>query len=208
MSIFDALLILTVLGSIVAIFTSGYFLLRRRWQRARRILLVLAISLVLYTLVLLSVALLSPQRILAMHQNRCFDDWCISVERSIKQPSIGTTTTAHGTFYLVTVRVSSQARGITQRATDAQVYLLDAGGQRYDPDSNGQQALDATRQSGPPLDTRLAPSGSFTHIVVFDLPKSASALSLVVTHGLFPEILIIGSEQSFLHKPTIFQLQS
>ncbi|MEO6890044.1 MAG: hypothetical protein ABI456_11890 [Ktedonobacteraceae bacterium] len=209
MTIFDFVLILAVLGCVVALFLLGYFLLRRQWGRARRILLALGSFLVVYAVVLLSVSLLSPQRVLAMHQNRCFDDWCLSVERAVQQPTIGdapTVVTAHGTFYLVTVRVSSQARGITQRALDAQVYLLDAGGQRFDLDASGQQALDATGQGGQPLDSRLAPGGSFTRTVVFDLPRSSSHLALVVTHGLFPDVLIIGSEQSLFHKPTIIQI--
>ena len=209
MTIFDGVLILAVLGGTCALFSLCYFLLRRQWTRARRVLLALGSFLALYAAVLLSISLLSPQRVLAMNQDRCFDDWCLSVERIVQQPTVGAATTsviAHGTFYLVTVRVSSQARAITQRALDAQVYLLDARGQHYDPDPPGQQALDVTGQGGQPLNSKLAPGGSFTRTVVFDLPKSSSHLALVVTHGLFPDVLVIGSEQSFLHKPTIIQL--
>jgi Domain of unknown function (DUF4352) len=209
MTIFDGVLILAVLGCILALGFLCFFLLRRRWMRARRVLLVLFSFLALYAVVLLSVSLLSPQRVLAMHQDRCFDDWCLSVEQVVQQPTVGaapTIVTARGTFYLVTVRVSSQARGITQRALDAQIYLLDARGQRADPDPAGQQALDATGQGGQLLDSELAPGGSFIRTVVFDLPKGSSHLALVITHGLFPDVLVIGSEQSFLHRPTIIQL--
>ncbi|MBA2285692.1 MAG: DUF4352 domain-containing protein [Ktedonobacteraceae bacterium] len=210
MTIFDLVLILAVLGCVVALFLLGYFLLRRQWRRAKRILLALGSFLVVYTVLLLSVSLLSPQRVLAMHQDRCFDDWCLSVERVVPQSTVGNApmvVTAHGTFYLVTVHVSSRARGITQRALDAQVYLLDASNQRYDPDASGQQAIDATGQDGQPLDSKVGPGGSFTRTVVFDLPRGSSHLALVVTHGQFPGVLIIADEQSFLHKPTIFQLQ-
>ena len=210
MTIFDGVLILAVLGCILALVSLCYFLLRRRWTRARGVLLVLGSFLVLYAVVLLSVSLLSPQRVLVMHQSRCFDDWCLSVERVVQKSTVGTAptvATARGTFYLVTVRVSSRARGITQRALDAQVSLLDTRGQRADPNPAGQQALDTTGQGGQPLDCELAPGGSFTRTVVFDLPTSSSHLALVVTHGLFPDVLVIGSEQSFLHKPTIIQLQ-
>jgi hypothetical protein len=31
---------------------------------------------------------------------------------------------------------------------------------------------------------------------------------LVITHGAFPGVIIIGDDQSFLHKPTIVQLAS
>lgn len=210
MTIFDGALILAVLGCVLALFSLGYFLFRRQWRRAKRVLLALASFLVLYAVVLLSVSLLSPQRVLAMGQDRCFDDWCISVERVVQQPTVGaapTTVTVHGAFSLVTVRVSSRARAITQRALDAQVYLLDAKSQRYDPSPIGQRAFDATGQGGQPLDSAIAPGGSFTRTLVFDLPKGSSHLALGVTHGLFPDILVIGSDQSFLHKPTITQLQ-
>jgi hypothetical protein len=209
MTIFDLVLILAVLGCILALFSLGYFLLRRQWTWAKRITLGLVSFLVLYMILLLSVSFFSPQHVLAMHQERCFDDWCASVEQVIQQPGVGTapTVTAHGVFYLVTMRITSQARAITQRALDVQVYLLDATNQRYDPSPTGQQALDETGQSGQPLDSKLAPGGSFTRTIVFDLPKSASHLALVVNHGLFPGVLIIGNEQSFFHKPTIIQLQ-
>ena len=210
MTIFAFVLILAVLCCILALIALGYSLLRRQWARTKGVLLALVSFLVLYAVVLLGVSLLSPQRVLTMHQDRCFDDWCLSVEQVVPQFTISTAppvASAHGVFYLVTVRVSSRARAISQRALDAQVYLLDARSQRYDPDPSGQQALDATGQGGQPLNSELVPGGSFTRTVVFDLPKSSSHLSLVVTHGLFPDVLVIGSEQSFLHKPTIFQLQ-
>lgn len=210
MTIFDLVLIFAVLGCVLALFSLFYFLMCRQWRRARRIFLAFVSFLVLYAALLLSVSLLSPQRMLAMHQDRCFDDWCLSVEQVVQQPTVGASpmvVTAHGEFYLVTVRVSSRAKAITQRALDAQVYLLDASSQRYDPSPRGQQALDATGQGGQPLSSELAPGGSFTRTVVFDLPKGSSRPALVVTHGLFPDLLVIGSEQSFLHKPAVIKLQ-
>ena len=204
MTIFDLVLLLAVLGCVLALFALCSFLLRRQWTRAWRVSLTLGSFLVLYAIVLLSVSLL------AIHQERCFDDWCLSAERVVEQPTVGvspTIITARGEFYLVTVRVSSRAKTITQRASDAQVYLLDASNQRSDPSPAGQQALDARGQGGQPLSSALAPGGSFTRTVVFDLPKGSSHLALVVSHGLFPDFLVIGSEQSFLHKPTIIDLQ-
>lgn len=211
MTIFDGVLILAVLGYVLALFSVGYFLIRRQWRPAKRILLALASFLVVYAAVLVSVSLLSPQQVLTMHQDRCFDDWCLSVEQVMQQPAIGSSpqrVRARGVFELVTVRVSSRARSISQRALDAQVYLLDASGQRDDPDPDGQQALDTSGQGGQPLDSELAPGGSFTRTLVFDVQKGSSQLALVVTHGLFPDVLVIGSEQSFLHKPTIIRLPS
>jgi Domain of unknown function (DUF4352) len=211
MTVFDLVFLLAVWRCVLALVALCYFLLRRHWRRARRVSLTLGSFLLLYAVVLLSVSLLSPQHRLAMHQDRCFDDWYLSVEQVVQQPTLGASPTivaARGEFYLVTVHVSSRAKAITQRAPDAQVYLLDASGQRSDPSPAGQQALDATGQGGQPLSSALAPGGSFARTVVFDLPRGSSHLALVVTHGLFPDLLVIGSEQSFLHKPTIIELQT
>ena len=210
MTIFDLVLILAVLESVLTLCVLFFFLLRRQWRRARHVALALFSCVVLYAAVLVSVSLFSPERVLTMHQDRCFDDWCLSVERVVQRPTVGAAPTvvrAHGTFYLVTARVSSQAKAISQRALDAQVYLLDAKGQCFDPSAPGQQALDATGQGGQALSSELAPGDSFTRIIVFDLPKGSSHLALVVTHGQFPDLLVIGSEQSFIHKPTIIELQ-
>ncbi|HEU5380792.1 MAG TPA: DUF4352 domain-containing protein [Ktedonobacteraceae bacterium] len=211
MTIFDGILILAVLGCVLSLVSLGYFLVRRKFRRAKCVLLALASFFVVYAAVLVSVSLASPQQVLAMHQDRCFDDWCLSVEQVVQQPTIGSTSMlvhAHSMFDLVTVRVASRARAVSQRALDAQVYLLDTQGQRYDPDPAGQHVLDASGQGGQPLDSELAPGGSFTRTVVFDVPKGVSHLALVVSHGLFPDVLVIGSDQSFLHKPTIIQLPS
>ena len=210
MTIFDLVFLLAVVGCVLALVALCFCLLRRHWRSARRVALALGSFLLLYAGVLVSVSLLSPQHTHAMHQDRCFDDWCLSVERVVQQPSVGappTIVAARGEFYLVTVRVSSRAKAIIQRAPDAQVSLLDGSHQRYDPSPRGQQALDAIGQGGQPLSSEVPPGGSFTHTVVFDLPKGSSHLALVVTHGLFPDLLVIGSEQSFLHQPTIIELQ-
>jgi hypothetical protein len=210
MTVFDLVFLLAVVGCVLALVALGFFLLRRHWRSARRVALALGGFLALYAGVLLSVSLLSPQHTLAMHHERCFDDWCLSVERVVEQPTVGASpmiVAARGEFTLVTVRVSSRAKAITQRALDVQVSLLDESHRRYDPSPSGQQALDAIGGGGQPLSSEVAPGGSFNRTVVFDLPTGSSHLALVVTHGLFPDLLVIGSEQSFLHKPTIIELQ-
>src|SRR5438132_9225627 len=89
MTIFDLVLIFAVLGCVLALFSLFYFLMCRQWRRARRVFLAFGSFLVLYAALLLSVSLLSPQRMLAMHQDRCFDDWCLSVEQVVQQPTVG-----------------------------------------------------------------------------------------------------------------------
>jgi len=206
MTIADLLFLLTVVVTVVALARVCYLLARRRWTSAWATLLGLGASLGLYMTALVAVSLTSPQQALGLGQDRCFDDWCLSVQGVARRHAIGAVT-ARGQFYLVTVRAFSRATGISQRARDAQVYLLDARGQRYDPAPAAGRAQDAAGAGGQPLDTELGPGASLTRTVTFDLPPDASHVALVVVHGLFPSVLVIGDPQSFLHKPTIMPLQ-
>lgn len=205
MIVFDLLVILSVLLIGLGLLGTLIALTTRRWALLKRFVLGLFIYISVYVLFLVAVALLSPQKVLAIHQIRCFDDWCASVERVEIVPTIGTVQ-ADGNFYLVTLQVSSKAKRIRQRALDASVYLIDSQGIRYDPSPQGQHALEAAGQAGQPLNSWLGPGGSFTYTAVFDLPLGITMPSLVITHGAFPDIIIIGSDQSFLHKPTIVRL--
>ena len=177
----------------------------RKRRLAVRLSRGLAIYAGLYALLLIGFSLLSPQRILSMHEVRCFDDWCAAVERVEQRPAIGSLQ-AHGSFFLVTLTISSQAKRIRQRALDAAVSLLDEHGNRYFPSEEAQKALESAGQAGQPLNSWLEVGESFSHTAVFDLPPDATRPGLVVSHGAFPGLIIIGDEQSFLHKRTIVRL--
>jgi hypothetical protein len=207
MNIFDLLLIFSVFLGLLVLMGVLVASTTRRWALAKRLAQALLIYTSIYTLVLVGVAVLSPQQVLPMHQLRCFDDWCVSVERFEVQPVIGAVQ-AQGAFYLVTIQVTSRAKRISQREQIAAVYLLDGRGIRYDLSVKGQQALASAGQAGQPLDSLVEAGGTFTYTAVFDLPPEADQSGLVITHGAFPGVIIIGDDQSFLHKPTIVQLAS
>jgi hypothetical protein len=180
MGIFDLFLIVSVflvllggLGMLVA-------LIARRWCKAGWLGLGLAVYIGGYAALLVGAALLSPQKVLPMHQARCFDDWCASVEQVKLQPSIGDMQ-AQGVFYVVTVQVSSRAKRVSQRELDAAIYLLDERG-------------------------KVEAGGSFTYTTAFDLPQGITPPGLVISHGEFPGIIVIGDDQSLLHQPTIMRL--
>jgi hypothetical protein len=198
--LFSVLLIFLALASLLAA------LLARKTRLARSLGIGIGAYLAVYALALVTVSLASPQQVLGMHQDRCFDEWCIAAVGVQEQPAIGATHAQGSEYALVTVRVSSRAKGARQRAVDAAVYLLDESGRRYDPSPSGQQALEQATLAGQPLNTYLDPGASFTHTAAFDLHAGARPYALVVTHGLFPGRLIIGDSQSFLHKPTIFKI--
>ena len=209
MTIFDLLLLLTALITMYSLGRVGYLLARSRWRPAGRLLLRLCAFLGIYALVLVAVSLTSSRRVLGMHQPRCFDEWCLQVERLTWRSTVGERqpmSLARGRYALVTVRVLSRAKRANQRALDARIALLDAAGRRYDPDATAQGALDAQGAGGRPLDSEVGPGGSFTRTVAFDVPAHPGNLDLLVEHGLFPDLLVIGDAQSFLHRPTVISL--
>lgn len=205
MNIFDLILILSVLIVLTIVLGLLVSLAARRRALARRLFIGLAIYIGGYAMLLVGAALLSPQQVLGMHQPRCFDDWCASVERVKQQPAIGSVQ-ANGAFFLVTIRVTNRARRISQRARDVGIYLLDSLGKRYNPSLEGQRALDEAGLAGSPLDSQLDAGGAFTHTAVFDVPAGTEQLGLVISHGAFPDAIVIGDEQSLFHKPTVVRL--
>jgi hypothetical protein len=56
------------------------------------------------------------------------------------------------------------------------------------------------------LDTPLKPADSYTTQLEFDLPKGPSAFRLLVTTKGSEQRLMIGDENSWLHKKTYFAL--
>ena len=205
MNIFDLVLLFSVVVVLLGLVGILLSLVTRRWMMLRRFSWGLVSFLGVYALVLASVSLFSPQRVLAMREVRCFDDWCLSVERVEKQPAIGAAQ-AHGDFYLVTLQVSNRARGIRQRANEVAVYLIDERGVRIDPSPEGEQALTEAGLAGRPLTTMMEVGGGFEHTAVFDIPREITQLDLITDHGAFPGRIIIGSDQSWLHKQTIVHL--
>jgi hypothetical protein len=210
MSLFDLFFIVCFFVAVILVLRSVYCACRRRWSASARALALLGIGALVYGSVLVGVGFASRPNYLPMGTKQCFDDWCVSVERAAQQPTIGAgpeSAQASGVFRLVTVKVTSQARRVAQRAADVEVCLIDSRGQRYAPSPIGQRALDLAAGSGPELSSMVEPGASFERTVVFDLPTDASDVGLIVTHGRFPSVLIIGDTQSFCHAPTILRLE-
>jgi hypothetical protein len=127
-----------------------------------------------------------------MGDPRCFDDWCITVENATRRPVGGRIA------YLVTLRLSSTARRVSQREKSVAVYLTDDGGRRY---NSTPQSADL------PFDIQLGPQESVTATRTFEVPPDAQNLGLVITHeGGFPIGWFIIGYESWFHKPALVRL--
>jgi len=207
----ELVLILVFLSLVVSLLTALVSLLRGRRKKALWLATACAASGALYIAVVMTVAVLLPQRVLAVGEDRCFDDWCLAVSGVTVAPQLGEgdeLVRAEGRFYVVTLRLSNRARGREQRAGSVAVHLLDQRGHVYDVSIRGQRAFESRNGVSAPLTSAIATGRFVDTVQVFDLPTDSAEVSLTVEHpvGPSPSLFVIGDEASLLHKPTIVRL--
>lgn len=162
----------------------------------------------LYVVLLVGLSLTSRTRVLALNQGKhicefdCHSEYAVVGVRTDKH--LGGRT-AQGTFYIVTVRVRFDSATIGPRRGRAPleigprtVYVLDGEGHEFPLQPDG--ASDSLRHT-------IVPGQSYTTDLVFDLPATISQPLLYVGAAAgAPDRILIGSENSVLHKKTLFAL--
>jgi hypothetical protein len=197
MTLFDLFFLVSVLfvfGMAAGIAVSA---LRRRWTAVGRLSLFLGLFVALYAAAVVCVALALPRRFYAPGERRCFDDWCaaaVGIEPANESPCEDD---HGGRTWVATIEVSSVARRIRQRAPDARAELEDENGTRYRP---------CAAPAGNSISDTLGPGESFRVRLPFRLPPAATPAGMIVHHGDFPGLVIIGADQSFLHQPALQRL--
>lgn len=196
MTIFDLLFLVAALASLTTLATAGVLALRGKFKEAIWVLTVYGVCLAVYLATGLAVSLIKPQRVIAMGDPWCFDDWCLTAE------SVQKTSVSLPPGYVVNLRISSRARGITQRANGAWIYLIDAKGRRYAPEPDPSQ---------PPLDIRLGPGESVATARTFRVPDGVHQLGLITGHGgpyCGPmAFAAIGDSGCLFRKPAMIRIQ-
>lgn len=181
------LFLVIFLATLAALISSAYQSLRGRIGRAGRIVLGVAFFWAVYLGVVVAVSLSTPRRTIEIGENRCFDDWCVTVERISAARPIA-----------ATLRVSSIAKRISQGAPDTTVYLEDADGRKFPSKPENGQPLFATK---------IGPGESYKTVREFDVPDNVKIVGLVVRHGSAgPGAVVIGDDSALFHKPAIVKL--
>jgi hypothetical protein len=192
MNIFDLIFIgvfLTTAATLIAISVTA---VRGRRHRALKMLSALLVLVVAYLAVVVVVSLASPARVIHLREPQCFDDWCVSVENA-QRAFAGTEAS-----YTTTLRLFSRARRRPQRENGVSVYLLDELGRRYEPEPDSQAV---------PLNVLLNPGESVIVTRKFIAAAGAQKPGLVVAHGRFPGVFIIGDDQSLFHKQSVVRFE-
>ncbi|HYE95771.1 MAG TPA: hypothetical protein VD962_06145 [Rubricoccaceae bacterium] len=171
----------------------------------------------LYALALVSVSLSSRERVLRVGERQAFCGFYLDCHMGLAVERVETAVAlgdqqATGRFYVVTLRVSSDARRATLRLGGPALVVRDAEGRTYRRDRAAEHALAAEGRPTTPLTREVAAGGSFLTTVVFDLPPGADEPRLVVTDARgvdrVIESVLIGDEDSFLHARTVHALHT
>jgi hypothetical protein len=195
MALFDLLFLVSVVALAMMLVALAISILGGRRARVRKILNPFALYVAGYCALAVAVDFLKPQRIIAVGEPWCFDDWCLQVD-SVTLASDGSRVR-----YMMRLRIFSTARGISQRAQGAWIYLMEKEGRLFPPE---------TDSTNTPLTVRLAPEQSVNLSRNFEVPADAHILGLVTGHGgafCGWGVLIIGEGGCLFNRPTMIRLQ-
>ena len=179
------------------------FWFARKPKFARVAAIALGIGAVIYLGLLLGFSAESREIALARGQEKYFCE--IDCHLAYSVVDVKAQPGAEATDYQVTLRTRfDETTTSPQRPKDAaltpsprEVRLIDGSGRKYEPISAG----------GTSLMTPLIPAQSYTTQFEFRVPKDARDLRLLVsTTAAWPDHLVIGDENSWMHKKTYFAL--
>ena len=139
-----------------------------------------------------------PRRFYSPGERECFDDWCVAAISAGAGEARMCRGDGRGVVWVARLRVSSEAKRVRQRARDAAAVMEDRQGNRYASCGNTVGTLS----------DEVGPGESFEVRVAFLLPAGAQPAGVVVRHGAFPGVVIIGDDQSFRHAPALLRIAS
>jgi hypothetical protein len=118
---------------------------------------------------------------------------------------------ARGQFVVVRVKTWFDERTVSAHRGNGpltpngrKIILIDDAGRRFAPSPEGQTALASLINNSTPLTQPLRPGESYTTDFAFDVPKDARGLRLLITEDDPETQLLIGHENSLLHKKIYF----
>ena len=176
------------------------FWFARKPRFARLTALAIGTGAVVYVALLLGFSVGSHETALARGQEKYFCE--IDCHLAYSVADVKAQPAGH---YVITLRTRfdetttspSRPKDATVTPSPREVRLMDRVGHEYAP----------ATIAGTPLLTPLKPAESYTTQIEFNLPKDAAGLRLLInTNPGWPDHLVIGDENSWLHRKTYFAL--
>lgn len=185
MTIFEPLFLLLALVTVLTLLTVLGLALFGRVKRAWRVLRRLLIGAAIYMAVVVTVSAFTPREVRSIGEMNCFDDWCFTVRRAVRDTPAS---------YDVTMTLSSRARRVPQGERGTHLYIVDSTGRRYEPVAETV-----------PFDYPLQPGESKQASRRYAVPADATGLSLVYLHDRgFPIGWFIIGENHWIHGAGVF----
>lgn len=205
---------LALLGTAFLLFLAFIVLMQslivRKRRRAKIFMLALLVIAGAYLAVMLLFSLTSHESVLARGQEKHFCELDCHLAYSIVNVTHSTTfgnapnqLTARGQFIVVTIKTRFDETTIAPWRGNGQLHpngralaLIDEQGRRYS----------SVGETGTPFTTPLRPGESYTTELAFDLPPNVPPATLLINENAWETHLVIGHENSLLHKKTRFQI--
>ena len=212
-----AVLALTLLGLLAAGVMTLLAIAKGRTPVARSVVLISGAWVAAYATLLVVTSIASRERTLPLGETKRFCGFyldChmgVAVERVQTMSSIGEAGNelrAGGTFYVITLRVSSDARRVPLHLEQPKFAVVDAEGFRHERSLDAEQRLPSAWLAD--LEQPVRAGSSFTRTIIIDVPRGARDARLHVTMGgpldRAVELALIGDEDALLHAPTLHAL--
>jgi hypothetical protein len=172
-----------------------------------------------YVVLLCGVSLASSEKVLPAGGWKYFCEIDCHIGYSVSgvetTGAVGPETSARGQFVIVRLQVWFDEHTISPNRGDGpltpnarRVLLVDANGRSYAQSPKGEAALELVEGQAGSLRQPLRPGQSLRKDLVFDVPKQASGLRLLVTEDDPETVLIIGHENSLWHRKIYLGLDS
>jgi hypothetical protein len=205
---------------LISVFVLIFSLIKTRSGLAKLAALAIAVIGGAYLMALFGFSLSSNEQLLARGDEKHFCEldchlaYSITDVRDAKTIGEGERqVTATGVFRLVTIQTRFDPETIGSNRGDSLLYpnsrsvsITDAAGKEYFPALAAEKALDATHAAGTAMTIPLRPGERYSTVVVFDLAPDIQKPTLLIREGETLTHLVIGHENSPLHKKVRFLL--
>jgi hypothetical protein len=209
------LMLMTIGGLAVATILLGIAWLHDSSWLRRFVLGSVAIWFLFYAVMLIGASLMSTERTIALGDTdgKAFCGFYLdchmhtAVMNVTRSKTIGNKT-ALGEFYIVRVKVFSDAKQATLGLITVDAHVVDASGATYARDIVAETQLPPQ----PDFEQKISPIESFEKQIVFDLPVDVQNPRLDTREGSgldrLVEAFLVGDEDSILHKRSYFSLEA
>ena len=207
------LLMLMTIGGLIAagVLLAVSFFMKIVWLR-KFTLGGIAVWLAFYFVMLLGFSLFSTEKTLAIGEAKEYCGFYLDCHMHTTVTGVRTAQTlgdrtANGKFYIVKVKVFSDAKRARLGLLTVDTHVVDGENREYSRDTRAEEKLPPQ----PAFEKQVGPEESFEKEVVFDLPADVKDPRLDIAEGFgidkVIESVLVDDEDSILHKRNYFKLQ-